>query len=1069
MLRKVAQLTTLFLGYWLSLLAWSSVHASEELSVLSVELPDIESLDGVFAIAQDKYGFMWFGGKNGLRRYDGYKVDVFRHDPQVPGSISSNDVSDILVDRQGRLWVALLSRGGLNRFDERTQTFIAYRKDPADPHSIGSHDIYAMVEDNNGDLWLATHDNGLNRLDHSTGKFHRMPISLPGRNDGAVRDLTIDRLGNVWAASDSLGLFKVNDTQKKFKHYAHSSNDENSLCSNYLSAIYNDKNDNLWVGTRDCGLARFNPNTGGFDTYQTVTGTLSSNTIEEIYDIQEDGSGRLWVSNASSEIYHFNTHQKQLEKRVISTKKTPSVVPIRRMFRDRTGSLWLGGDYSKLFLHSDYTNQFNVLKTESVYVSNTISDVVADRYGDIWVAGRAGLLKTQNRVSKILEPVMKGKKAENILIDFDGNLWVDTDTGIEVYDIRNRHWSTANSELNTLLKGEKIWHINQTKNGDLWFATQSLGLIQYNTISHNITQHAHDSNNTNTISHDFVWMTLEDSKGNLWVGTLWGLSFLDLTTLQWSQFHREHDNTKSLCDNSVRSLSEDKNGNLWLATNACLAMYNPNTQIFKAYYVSDGLADDSLTAVYSDSRGYIWATTQKGITRYNAKTDVFKNYDARHGAAASTYPRKARILELGSGELVISGVFGVSTVDLSTFKDNALVPPVVITGISVDGRDLTEGERNPNVSAPHLIKDVTLTTEQKVLTIDFSALNYIFPEQNLYQYKLQGFDDHWTKASPYQRAANYTNLSSGEYTFLVKGSNNQGLWNDTPAQLTVFINANIWSNYWRYFLCVVLAFISALVFFYRAKSVQKNRLVSSSENDKAQFYRQILNNLSNEMLPKVNTVLSLADHIDGDITNDLAMKNKSQAKMIIANAESLIDLINEVNSLTNGITRETLNFREVLPEQIIESVVSWFKPKVEGKGLKLYLNIEGDLPTIKADYTSINKVVFTLIANAIKHTEHGYIEVLVERKDDLVHIEVADTGKGMDEDSIEGLFINPASFGKKRDLDFQIDLEECKRLLALHNATFSLESKPETGCVFSVYIPASAATNSDVVRLDQQT
>ncbi len=1058
----------------LAFLVWANNSVADEIPRMPfnhLKNPDIESLDGIFAIAQDKFGFMWFGGKNGLRRYDGNRVDTFRHNADDSTSIASNDVSDIFVDSQGRLWVALLSGGGLNQFDYETQTFIHYRKNKTDANSIGSADIYALAEDERGDLWMATNDNGLNRLNHETGHFQRYPILLPGTKDPGVRDIAMDSNGYIWAATNSHGLYRINKTRDEFKHYSHHVGSPISLSEDSLFDVYVDGYDNVWVGTVSGGLNRLDRASGGFVHYENEHNNSYTLGSGMVWDMSEDANGDLWVASAGGVSRYSQSKDVFVQVPKNSYGMNTLSDKTITMFLDRVGDFWFGGQLSTIDRTSERGAKFSVMnhspEIDNSLGSSFVKTLGQDSKGNIWAGSASGLTKINaegNIFTRYLAPVSEqnprdGLDIRTLMIDRFDRVWMDTPQGLRLYEPKDGQLVAIPDILTDAIGNSIIHAILEDSDGIVWIATERRGLISYEPISKTIRSYIPSVSDSTSLSHIFVWSLFEDKKGNLWVGSLWGLNILNKEDGSFRHFYHESDNQYSLSNNSVRAITEDAKGNIWLGTNSGLSTYDPITNSFEAYSVTDGLLDDNITSVLVDGRGNIWVTSQKGVSKFNPGTKQFTNYDKRHGISNNSYPGKAASIVKSNGVLLFSGSNGITSINPLSTSKNRVIPDIVLTDFYINNNSENPGINRVLERHISSTESLTLSHVQKSFSIEFASLNYHIPSLNQYQYKLVGFDSQWQLGSHQQRRATYTNLNPGKYTFLVKGSNNDGVWNETPVQLKIQILEPWWFSTWAiagYYLLLLLTIVFAV------STKQKQSVLSTGIRKKLkksnQLSQQFLKNISQEISIPINTIMGLSENLLDERTNTLTDKTRQHILLIHENSHQLGLLTQSIQDFSSNTQfQRDLNLRPLYLQPILTGVIKWFEPMAESKSLKLYLTVEGDLPEIQADYSCIQKILFNTIDNAIRHTEHGYVDVIAQYTEGSIFIKIVDTGPGIESNRFENIFSELETNNNGETVG---GLANAKQLIEEHGGTIYIDSTSDKGSVFVIQLPINGQDSS---------
>lgn len=1031
-----------------------------------VAVPEAESLGGVFAIAQDQQGFLWFAGKNGLARYDGYRVDLFRHDPDNPHSLSSNDIHDLLVDRRGHLWVATLSGGGLNRFDFATQTFIRYQRNPNDPQSIQSQNIYALAEDSRGGLWLATHDAGVLRMDPGTGHFKQ----VPQMENLAVRDLAVDRFDNIWAATADQGLYRLHTTRPGVEIYR-ARDDPGSLSDDRLFSLHVDAFANVWVGTQAGGLSRFDRVSGQFVRHQHFSEQRDSLGSGVVWDIAEDSAGNLWVATGDGALNRYNKWSDRFERFYPDefSKQGLSGVVVS-IFLDMAGDLWLGTYNSTINRFSERGPQFQVLRHKpgdnNSLLSSAILALAESSQGLIWAASERGLSRFNPADGKfdhwLHDPAvvgtLPGAPLRALAVDGHDRLWIGT-AGQGAGWLAEDGFRMLSPEL---LQDDKVWALLPDSHGLIWLGTQAGGLTAYDPRSGKATTYRENAAHPDSLSHDFVWTLMEDREGQLWVGTQLGLNRLQRDTGTFVRYLHEPGNANSLSDNSVRALVQDSVGNIWIGTASGLNRLNVASGQYQVFRRKDGLADDNVTGLVVDELGFVWAATQRGLSRYDPEENRFRNFDSRHGIAGNAHPRKSSALRTATGILFFGGAAGITALNPYRVKDNLFEAQVQLTGLLVNNRHINGP---PLLPQPINLTDrLILPHGHNVFTLEFAALSFLVPEQNLYAYRLQGYDDDWQQADSGNRRATYTNLPPGHYQFQVKAANNDGLWSRHQAQLHIQIQPPWWRTFPLYALLTLT--LSALGYGL-LKSARRRRL------GRAQSARQLheldhmkehfLTHVCREMSVPLDSIAGLVAGLLRPGKDELPVRARQQLTVVQNHTATLIRLARELEDFVgtqNGDHQSPGRPLELAP--LVDTTLSWFRPAAEIKSLRLIKNLPDDLPRVVVNAAALQQIFYCLLDNAITHTKGGYVEVTAlrlpiveEGGHPMVLVQVIDSGVGMDAAQVAELWQRLARRRKQMlPSDLNIDLLRARELVQSQGGELSLTSAPQKGTVFAFTLRA---------------
>jgi ligand-binding sensor domain-containing protein len=744
---------------------------------------------------EDREGVLWigtFGG--GLDRFD-RNAETFTHylhDPEDPHSLGGNSIRAIVEDSQGNLWIGT-DGGGLNRLDRDGDSnaepgrFIRYQHDPADSQSLSNNNVWAITEDEAGVIWVGTGD-GLNSFDPQTGAFTRYkhdPTDAHSLSANEIEALCIDRAGVLWVGTVGGGLNKldrnIGDGQPaRFAHYELDPDDAHSLSHNWVTVIRQDRNGVLWVGTRAGGLNRLDSETedgqsARFARFQHNPNDYQSLRHNEIRAIYEDDAGILWFGTYGG--VSLIDPQKQQFAHYRHNPADPfslSDNDVQAIYKDRAGVLWVGTDGGGLNRLDPDTGHFahyqhDPADPQSLSGNNVVS-IHEDRAGVLWIGTIGGGLN-----------------------EFDPKTERFT---------HYRHDPTDPQSLSH----DHVRAIFEDRLGTLWIGTFGGGLNKLDRDAEGgqparFTRFQHDPGDPRSLGHDFVSSIYEDRSGVLWVGTrAGGLNKFDQETEQFTRYQHDPNDPGSLSNNAVATALEDQSGVLWVIGFGGLNRFDRTSEQFSLYGSHDGLPTDILLGILEedalDGDGpVLWISSGNGLSRFDTHANTFENYGLRDGLQGNGFnfgaAHKGR-----DGELYFGGLNGFNAFYPSDIQDNAYVPPVAITDFQLANKPVPIGEDSVLQESILDTKELVLAHDDRVISFEFTALNYSSPEKNRYRYKLEGFDEEWTEVGSDRRFVTYTNLDPGEYVFRVLGSNNDGVWNEEGTSLAVTITPPWWQTWW---------------------------------------------------------------------------------------------------------------------------------------------------------------------------------------------------------------------------------------------------------------------------------
>jgi ligand-binding sensor domain-containing protein/signal transduction histidine kinase len=781
------------------------------------------SQNTVYAILQDRQGFMWFGTEGGLNKFDGYQFTVYKHNPDDPATISDNFVRAIFEDSSGDLWVG--TRRGLDRFDRRTGAFVHFTFAP-DAQNSGMAGILAIYEDADGYLWAGTEGEGLLRFDperKTLRTFHHNPRSPSSLANNTVRVIYADSSGTLWFGTDD-GLSRYDPGSGAFYHYRRDPRNPASLNGSKVQAVFEDSRGDLWIGTDGGGLDRMAPDKESFIHYRHSPRnplSLSSNTVTAI---REDSAGRLWIGTGGGLSHLDQSHGRFFHYR--HNPDDPGSLcsdAVLSIFEDRSGGIWVGTAGGGVCKSNQTVGKFPLYRSDarrpSTLNDNHIWAVLEDQHGDIWVGTRRGGLNRLNRHLDAIavyrhSPLNAASIASNdvraLLEDRSGTLWVGTaDQGLDRFDAQRDSFAhfRHNPEDTNSLSSDAVRVLYEDRAGMLWIGTENGGLNRYDPAEGVFRRYLHDPIDPLSLAHNRVTAILEDSAGRLWVGTWGGVSVLIPGEPGFTHLQRTPGRSQGISSLFISAFHEDADGVMWIATyGGGLNRYDPDSGAIMHYSEAGGLASNQIYGILADSAHHLWLSTNNGLSRFNPFDGSFRNFDPSDGLQSPEFSPGA-YAKTRSGTMLFGGVQGLNAFDPLSVGDNPYVPPVVITSFSkfneVIQTDLNDGEF------------YELSYRDNFISFEFAALDYAASQKNQYAYRLEGLERDWNQAGT-RRYASYTNLAAGDYTFRVIGSNSDGVWNEIGAAVHIKIIPPFWQTTWFMILAVV-ASISGVGLIYRLR------------------------------------------------------------------------------------------------------------------------------------------------------------------------------------------------------------------------------------------------------------
>ena len=1087
-------------------------------------LSDGLSQSSILSLHQDSRGFIWLGTQDGLNRYDGRQIVTFKSDPENPDSISDVNIWCIAEDARGNLWLGT-EGGGFNRFNRNDETFTPFRNGGSGQK--GNYDVRAILVDRKGIVWVGTMEHGLVKYDPDTASLTEFrhdpadPSSLPGNQ---VRALLQDWTGALWVGTSG-GLARLDPETGSLKNYRNDPRDPLSPPTGEILTLAASTRGGIWVGGA-AGFGYFDPDGGSFRKHAVDPEGTGRSLEVSISAIQEVSGRQLWLGSEHRGVYQIDLDTGHCRAFQHNPQDPASLSDneIYSIRMDRAGVLWIGSSNGANRMDTK-AKQFYHLSNQRAGASSLSNACVwsmwETRDGKVWMVTEAGL--------NILDPAtdhvtqVRAESGDQTRPSYDsfievvedslGGIWLGArDGALNRYDPATglyRRFPPDPGDPQTV-GDDRIFAVCGDRRGGVWIGTWS-GLERYDLATGRFQRFRNDPADTLTIPAGSVRDLYVDAQDRVWM-SIWGdgAACLDQATGRFRQFHHDPADRRTLSSNVVLSVMGDSRGRLWLGTTTGLNLLDQDTGHCRRYTMQDGLPNNTIYRVEEDAAARLWVSTNFGLSRFDPESGAFSNFVERDGIQDNEF-NMGSSHNGRSGLMYFGGINGLTAFYPDSIRSNPYVPEVALTDFRIFNKPVPLGP-GPNGRvvldrAVSEVEHIELNHTDHVISFEFSVLHFASPLKNNFSYLMEGFETEWNDVGN-RNHATYTNLPPGNYTFRVKGSNNDGLWNEEGRSITIHVSPPFYQRAW--FLLAVVLSAGGLIYGahrYRTRlldvknKVLERRVAERTEDltaansalqleigvrqrieDELREARnnavaatraksEFLANMSHEIRTPMNGVLGMTSIL---LDTELEADQREYAEAIYASANNLLIIINDILDFSKieagKLHIESIEF-DLL--DVMDRVTEMLAYKAQEKGLHFSCAIDPRAPRfLRGDPGRVTQILINLANNAVKFTMRGSVQVRVEMlgwsggRAELAFA-VSDTGVGIPEDRLDTIFESFTQVDASVTRKFGgtgLGLTIVKQLSGLMAGEVSVESREGEGATFRFTVQMDAQNQDVPVR-----
>ena len=1055
----------------------------------------------------DREDQLWitYQGK-GINRLDTRTEMFYQYlaDPNKPGSITDIQVQPMNIyisnvfyeDALNNLWVG--TQGGLNIYHRETDTFTGYINEPGDSLSLSDSGIISLDGDSKGRIWVGT-KNGLNLLDPKTGKCKRFmkADNLNSLNDSSISTIFVENDSTIWVGTPmgGLNLIQFPDDPKRLKISNFLTRSIIKYEEATINIIYKTRTGKILVGMFG-GLYEISPSNSGWNVIP-----FEKTLYQSIEKLTEDHEGNIWTgSRLSKNLYRFNPEMticEEISMLALSSGES-KLIKAQFLYISRTGILWVGTEKDGILKADLNSKAFHLLggnNSKGPKLANQeIYSIFENSRNELFVGSKGGL--------DVIDPVTKKVKnyrpdRENpknitytntnkipgsiigvIQQQKDDKIWLGFfDYKVSIFNPLTQNFQTFHHNPNDP-NSFKIWSLRTiciTRSNEVYIGGTGIGLAHFNPKEQNFNYYPVSETNEGGTSDSWINTIFEDSEGILWIGTsIGGLNRFDPKNGAFKHYKHNPSDKTSLGNNMIKSILEPKiHGKdiLWIGTHGGIQKFNKKTGTFESFDKSNGLPSNTIHGLLEDQNGDIWISSNKGLACFDPVTLNIRNYSFEDGLQSDEFNEGA-YFKNNKGIMYFGGVNGITWFDPALIKNNPYDAMPVITSFSLFNIPVlpldTIRKRtllNTNVCAQ---KEIVLNHKDRIFSFEFSSLHFVSPMKTKFRYILEGFETNINEVDATKRFASYTNIPTGEYTFKVWATNNDGKWSPLPAMVKITMLPPFWERLWfksLLVLTILTLFIAILAIRTRILQKQKDHLKTQVEertrdlkkvnseleihqseivqqNEKIAMQRDNLEeqyhvlekqkeeiqnmaqklhesdelklrfftNISHEFRTPLTLILGPTESLLSKESYSDTLRVKESLTLIYKNEKRLFRLINqllEIRRIETGSLKLKVKEEDMVP--FILSITELFEGLAKKNNINFNFISESESLKFLFDADKIEKILFNLLSNAFNHTPNGgaiivFLEQTEIEKRIWIKISVTDTGKGISEKHLPFIF-----------------------------------------------------------------
>ena len=1015
------------------------------------------SQSSVTAIQQDDLGQIWIGTRDGLNKYDGTEFTVFRHDKNNPSSVCNNDILCLEKDSDGSIWVGTYS--GVSRYNTKKNTFKTYLNKNNNT-SLKGNTVWRIKELSSKEVWIGA-PYGISIYNRKTDSFRTFSVgeqvyTIYETKNGAVFLGTKNGLKQFIGKKNNNYQFK---TIKETKGVI-------------IQDIIENSEGNLLLGTRTKSVLEYRIK------QQQLVPYFSENVLEDknknVRQLLFDTTGQLWIGSFNGiQISDENKNPRVLQYNLNDVESINDNF-IKVLFKDKKGSIWIGTYYGGINIWDESNINFIKItqKPGNTGLGFKVVSSIKNNKELIYFGTEGGGVSILNAKTKTIEylntkntPGLKSDNIKALYLDKGHYLWMGTfENGLDVFNLKTQKIETHQlpKALNSYLSDVGVVNFCKSPTGEIFIGTTGKGVVNYN-IEKQTFKIIDENTKPSGLTNGIIRSIKVDSKNNIWVCTLKGLNLIQPNGIVKKYFY---DSVLREGESST-VVFEDSKGGIWLGTDVDGLFKYSKGKFQQVDFKSNDCPVIGIKSIIEDPKHNFWiSSANQGVFYFNpSNSKTIANYTQKEGLASNQFNTNASLC-INKTSYFFGGPSGAVYFNTNKLVKNKYAPQVIITDFKIKNKSvLANDESNLLTDIVSYTQKVDLSYLQGNFSINFSIPNYINSSSNRYLYRLKGLENDWIETS--QNSAFYTIQNPGNYTFEVKGVNNDGVVNTVATMLKIRVNPAPWRTWWAFLLYGIVIFTALYYLLAILKSKSALKLQLDLEHQDVEKIKEVnkaklefFTNISHEFRTPLTLILGPLNQILENYKGSSVMYKK--LKVIESSSNHLLQLINRLmdfRKLESNLMK--LESAEGNVVKFLKEIYFSFSEYAKDGNYEYSFQTNSEEILVFYDRYKLERVFFNLISNAFRYTpKNGKITLRIVQEKECVKILVEDSGVGIAKEYRDIIFERffEVSINNKPDSDYNkgtgIGLSIVKNIVDLHKGTIKVDSNENNkGSIFIVELP----------------